>query len=122
MKCLIFDDDMTLSKNEFIIENKKDEEFFDIYLNEKFYEKLFFFINIENFQYIKKNNFDLNVDLLSNIYKESIELNKIVELNNYFITSNLSAEIELDIKIYTIKLIGDYNKKNKLNIKNKYFS
>ena len=39
----MFDDNTRLNKSEFIIENKKDEEFFYIYLNENFYEKLFFF-------------------------------------------------------------------------------
>ena len=77
----MFDDDTKLNKSEFIIENKKDEEFFDIYLNENFYEKLFFFFNIEGFQYFKKNNINLNIELLSNIYNESIVLDKIVELN-----------------------------------------
>ena len=51
----MFDDDTKLNKSEFIIENKKDEEFFDIYLNENFYEKNYFFsLILKVFNILKK--------------------------------------------------------------------
>jgi hypothetical protein len=67
-------------------------------LNEKFYEKLFFFINIENFQNLKKTNINMNIDLLSNAYKESIKMKKILEFINFFATSNMSKEMQDIIK------------------------
>jgi|GEM_PF-6541339 len=114
-----------LSKSDFIIEDKNDDEFFDIYLNDLFYEKFYYFLNIEEFQYSKNNRkINLNIELFSNIVKNNKEkINKFLDI---FIVSAHELDIEDNVKKYIYNLIEELKESNKLSRKiekkEKYFS
>ena len=124
-KAMFFSYSEKLSKSDFIIEDKNDDEFFDIYLNDLFYEKFYYFLNIEEFQYSKNNRkINLNIELFSNIVKNNKEkINKFLDI---FIVSAHELDIEDNVKKYIYNLIEELKESNKLSRKiekkEKYFS